>query len=92
MARQVIWTPQAREEYLDLVSYLLDAFGDAIAEKFTDRLAQVINSIEAMPLMGRAHPTMSSIRQIVVRPYTVVCYIVLPDQIIIVNLLDSRRA
>lgn len=91
MARQVIWTPQAREEYRDIVSYLLDAFGDVIAEKFTDRLAQVLASIEAMPSMGRTHPILRSIQQVVVRPYTVVFYIVLPDEIIIVNLLDSRR-
>lgn len=90
MAREIIWTAQAQEDYRQVVSYLLDAFGDEIAEKYTDRLANVLNSIVAMPQMGRQHPQLSAVHQVIMKPHTVVCYLILPDQITVVNLLDSR--
>ncbi|MBC3787636.1 type II toxin-antitoxin system RelE/ParE family toxin [Spirosoma utsteinense] len=90
MAREIAWTSQAQEDYRAVVSYLLDTFGDEVAEKYTDRLFNVLNSIAAMPQMGRQHPQLSAIRQVIMKPYTVICYLVLPDQLKIVNLLDSR--
>ncbi len=90
MARQITWTPQAQEEYRLIVSHLLDVFGDKVTEDYTDRLAKVIDNIALLPDMGRMHPQMSAIRQVVVRPHTVVCYLVFPAQITVVNLLDSR--
>ncbi len=92
MVEQIVWTPQAREEYHDIVSYLLDTFDDLVAEKFTNRLDGVLNSIQTMPYMGKEHPVMHAIRQVVMRPYTIICYIILPNQLVIVNLLDSRRS
>lgn len=90
MAREIVWTAQAQEDYRAVVSYLLDAFSDEVAEKYTDRLFNVLNSIVAMPEMGRQHPQLSAVRQVIMRPYTVVCYLALPDQITVVNPLDSR--
>ena len=55
MARGIVWTAQAQEDYRQVVNYLLDAFGDEVAEKYTDRLSNVLNSIVAMPQMGRQH-------------------------------------
>ena len=92
MARQITWTPQAREEYSVLITYLLDMFSDGVAERFTDRLANVLKSLETMPHIGRPHPRFTAIRQVIIRPYTVLCYVKLTDQIVIVNLLDSRTS
>lgn len=88
---EIVWTSQAREEYSDIISYLLDTFDDAVAEKFANRLDGVLNSIQTMPYMGKEHPILRAIRQVIMRPYTIVCYVVLPEQIVIINLLDSRR-
>lgn len=92
MDRQIVWTPQAQEEYSDIISYLLDTFDDAVAEKFTNRLSSVLSSLQTMPYMGKEHPVMRAIRQVVMRPYTIVCYTILPNQLVIVNRLDSRRS
>lgn len=91
MARQIVWTPQARDDYSNLVSYLLDNFGDKLAESFTDRLASVLKSLEVMPFIGKSHPRFTAIRQVIIKPYTVLCYTVLVDQIVVINLLDSRN-
>ncbi|WP_157618515.1 type II toxin-antitoxin system RelE/ParE family toxin [Spirosoma spitsbergense] len=49
MAREIVWTSQAQEDYRDVVSYLLDTFGYDVSEKYTERLFMVLNSIATMP-------------------------------------------
>ncbi len=91
MAREIVWTSQAQEDYRDVVSYLLDTFGYDVSEKYTERLFMVLTSIANMPQMGRQHPQFSAIHQVIMKPYTVVCYLIMPENITVVNLLDSRR-
>ncbi len=90
MARQIIWTPEAQEDYRDIVSYLLDRYDDEIAAKYTDKLFDTLETLLKMPYIGRVHPEFSAVRQQLVRPYTKISYVVLPDFLVVVNLKDSR--
>lgn len=90
MAREVIWTPEAQEDYRNTVSYLLYQFGDEVAEKYTERLFDTIETLLKMPYIGRVHGEFSALRQQLVRPYTKISYVVLPDLVVIINLKDSR--
>jgi plasmid stabilization system protein ParE len=90
VAREVVWTPEAQEDYRTIVSYLIDQFGHDVAETYTDKLFDVIETLRKMPYIGRAHVEFSALRQQLVRPYTKISYVVVPDLLIIVNLKDSR--
>ncbi len=91
MAREVIWTPEAQEDYRDIISYLIDQFGDKVAEGYTQKLFETIETLLKMPYIGRAHAEFSAVRQQLVRPYTKITYLVLPEWLVIVNLTDARR-
>ncbi len=91
MAREVIWTPEAQEDYRDTVSYLMDEFSDEVAAKYTEKLFNTIETLLKMPYIGRVHGEFSAMRQQLVRPYTKISYVVLPDLLVIVNLKDSRN-
>ena len=90
MAREVIWTPEAQEDYRDTVSYLMDQFGDEVATKYTQKLFDAIETLLKMPYIGRVNEEYSGMRQQLVRPYTKISYVVLPHLLVIVNLKDSR--
>lgn len=90
MAREVIWTPEAQEDYRDTVSYLMDQFGDEVATKYTQKLFDTIETLSKMPYIGRVSEGYSGMRQQPVRPYTKISYVVLPNLLVIVNLKDSR--
>lgn len=90
MAREVIWTPEAQEDYRDTVSYLLDQFGNEVATKYTQKLFDAIETVLKMLYIGRIHNEFSAVRQQLVRPYTKISYVVLPNLLVIVNLKDSR--
>ncbi|KAB7733227.1 type II toxin-antitoxin system RelE/ParE family toxin [Rudanella paleaurantiibacter] len=91
MALQIIWTDEAKEEFRQTVAYLLDAFGDEVTEKHTDKLYHTLETLSQMPFIGKRHAEVPAIRQQVVRPYTVVCYTVVEEFLVVVNLKDSRK-
>lgn len=90
MAREVVWTPEAQEDYRDTIAYLIDQFGKEVATKYTQKLFDAIETLLKMPHIGRVHAEFSAMRQQLVRPYTKISYVVLPDMLVIVNLKDSR--
>ena len=90
MAREVIWTPEAQEDYHHIVSYLMDQFGDEVATKYTQKLFDTIETLLKMPYIGRVHSEFSALRQQLVRPYTKISYVILPGFLVIVNLKDAR--
>ena len=53
MAREIIWTPEAQEDFRDIVAYLMDQFGDDVAETYTDKLFDTIETLSKMPYIGR---------------------------------------
>gem|GEM_PF-4084880 len=44
-----------------------------------------------MPYIGRKHTELSAVRQQIIRPYTVLFYMVLPTQLVVINLRDARQ-
>jgi plasmid stabilization system protein ParE len=91
MALEIVWSLEAKEDYRATVNYLLDHYSDEVAERYTDKLFDALETLAQMPHIGRKHSELSAIRQQIVRPYTVVFYMVLPTQLIVVNLRDSRQ-
>jgi plasmid stabilization system protein ParE len=59
----------------DTTAYLIDTWGDTIAEKFTDELIHATLLLEKMPYMGEPHPELSSVRQLIVKPSPIRCFI-----------------
>jgi len=91
MALEIIWSSEAKEDYRTAVDYLLDHFDDEVAERYTTNLFDALETLSQMPYIGRKHTELSAVRQQIIRPYTVLFYMVLPTQLVVINLRDARQ-
>lgn len=91
MAYRVIWSDEVQEQIRDIQSYLLTNFGDAAADRFSDRLRKVSDLLENMPRVGERHPFLSAVREHPVQGHLLLAYTVVKQDVIVLNLVDSRR-
>ena len=91
MAYQIVWADDAKANYRTITVYLLDAFTFDVADRFTDLIANKLRILEQMPFIGRRLDDMTSVRKLPLQPYNIIYYAVVGDQVIILNILDSRR-
>lgn len=91
MAYRVIWSDEVQEQIRDIQSYLLINFGDAAADRFSDRLRKVSDLLENMTRVGERHPLFSAVREHPVQGHLLLAYTVVKQDVIVLNLVDSRR-
>jgi plasmid stabilization system protein ParE len=93
MAYKVIYSNNAQEDLHNILDYLVEERDFLVAEKFSDYLISVTDTLARHPYSGRSHKILSSIREFPVKPYYIVFYAVLEDLKIIhvLNIVDSRR-
>lgn len=91
MAYEINWSPDSKEDIRNIYEYLLDEWDDKVADKFTDDVLGLTKQLTTMPFLGKKHPKMSSVRQLMIRPYNIVYYTVLDTSIYILNVIDGRK-
>ncbi|MFN8343386.1 MAG: type II toxin-antitoxin system RelE/ParE family toxin [Spirosomataceae bacterium] len=91
MAYEINWSPDSKEDIRDIYEYLLDEWDDKVADKFTDDVLALTMQLTTMPFLGKKHPKMSSVRQLIIRPYNIIYYTVLEASIYILNVVDGRK-
>ena len=91
MAHQIVWADDAKANYRAITEYLLDAFSFEVADRFTDLIANKLRILEQMPFVGRRLDDLTSVRKLPLQPHNIIYYAVVGDQVIILNILDSRR-
>jgi addiction module RelE/StbE family toxin len=91
MAKEVVWQPDAKEDFREIVSYLLDTWPSDVAEKFTEQIDKVQELIQNHPNIGMKVGRLRSIRKIAVPPYYSLYYTFLNNEIWILNILDNRQ-
>lgn len=69
MAKKVIWQSDAKEDFREIVNYLLDTWPSDVAEKFTDQVDKVQDLIQLHPGLGMRVGRLRSVRKIAVPPY-----------------------
>lgn len=87
----IVWSDDAKENYRTITLYLLDTFGFNVADRFTDIVADKLRILEKMPFIGRRLDTLTAVRKLPLQPYNMVYYLVVGQQVIVLNILDSRR-
>lgn len=97
MAARLLWTEQARDDLLDIY-LLIGAEQPLAAERFFDRISNVISALADHPKIGsRRNDIAPGVRLIVEHPYLLI-YRLEPDarvqpvqQVEIVRIIDGRR-
>lgn len=87
----IVWSADAKENYRLIALYLLDAFGFAVADRFTDIINDKLRILEQMPFIGRRLDGLTAVRKLPLQPYNMIYYTVVEQQVIILNILDSRK-
>jgi len=88
----LVWSDSAKENYRHIALYLLDAFGFEVADRFTDTINGKLRILETMPFIGRQPDTLTAVRKLPLQPYNMIYYTVAERQVIILNILDSRKS
>lgn len=91
MAKKVVWQSNAKEDFREIVDYLLDAWPSDVAEKFTDQIDKAQDLIQLHPNIGMRVGRLRSVRKIAVPPYYSLYYTALGEEIWILNILDNRQ-
>ncbi|MFN3379245.1 MAG: type II toxin-antitoxin system RelE/ParE family toxin, partial [Runella zeae] len=64
MAKKVVWQSNAKEDFREIVDYLLDAWPSDVAEKFTDQIDKAQDLIQLHPNIGMRVGRLRSVRKI----------------------------
>lgn len=92
MAYTLIWSDDAQENIRQIIAYLLEYWGDAVAERFSDRLVSAGGQLEQLPYSGMRHRQLSAVRELRILPYYTVFYTVVESkkELFVLNVQDQR--
>ena len=91
MSRPIEWSPRAESEYFDHLEYLIQEWGQKIAQNFERRIREVLNHIVQRPRMYPATGRRKNVRRCVVSKQVSLYFRIRKDKIEIVTIFDTRR-
>lgn len=91
MAYEIVWSDAAWEDVRDVFAYLQEAHSDRIANRFADELTEMLERLQRRPYIGKPHPSLSAVREVLIPPFNLLAYAVIRREIILLNLTDTRR-
>ena len=90
---KVIWSPSARLDLKEIVSYIAEDNGE-IAQRFGLSLIDATKSLASFPNKGRTVPELGSqdIREVIFKPYRIIYRVTEPQSVIeIVRVWHAAR-
>ena len=91
MALQIEWTPNALQDYEQVINYLLKAWSINAAIDFVNKLEEKIYYISLFPNVGIGSVKEPSIRSILITKHNRVYYQVHLTKILILDIFDTRQ-
>jgi plasmid stabilization system protein ParE len=90
MKREIEWSPRATKDYLALIDYLLNQWGEKVTIKFADRLQYVLTIISERPEIYAATIKRKDTRRCVLTKHTSLYYRIKTGKIELITLFDNR--
>lgn len=91
MVYEIKWSPLAKRDYTEIVSYLYDIGGDLSAEKFTDNLEASLRRLERYPFIGKEDRLISAMRELVISKRHSLFYTVFDNIVFIMNIVNTAQ-
>ncbi len=91
MAEKVVWMSKAKEDYREIISYLLDKWSFEVADRFTTQIDDVIELLKVHHYLGAVSGRLTSLTKITIQPHYTLYYLFVEDMICVVNILDNRQ-
>jgi len=95
MKKKIVWSQDASDDLIDIVTYIKDKSGKNIANEIYQRIISHVEKIDVFPEGGRVVPELISIgvldiREIIENPWRVF-YRITSTNIQIISVIDGRR-
>ncbi len=83
MAFKIVWSRQAREDLLEIVSFIAQD-NQALAESFGYLLMSKVDSLSEFPKLGRVVPELQDqdVRELIFRSYRIIYRVVEPQRFV----------
>jgi plasmid stabilization system protein ParE len=91
MARVIAWHKDAEDELDQIIEYLLYEWTEKVAQNYLSRVKQVANLVAESPEIGMASTVNDNIPSFLITKHSTTFYMVLTDQIIVLNIFDNRQ-
>ena len=91
MSKSIEWSPRSKQDYLNLLEYLQNEWGEKTIKKFDDRLQSILAHISERPEMYPASGKKEQVRRCVINKQTNLYYRIKEDKIELITLFDNRR-
>jgi plasmid stabilization system protein ParE len=88
---QIIWSPRSRQDYIELMEYLIDKWGLQSAKKVNAHLMAQLDRISQKPELYQRSGKHQDIRRCVLSRQTSLYYRVQGDRIELITLIDNRK-
>jgi plasmid stabilization system protein ParE len=91
MALQIEWTPQALQDFQEVILYLETNWNTEIADRFIATTDARLSLLAEQPLIGIRSEKQIEIRSILVSNYNRLYYRVEENKIVVLNIFDTRQ-
>jgi len=95
MKKKIVWSQDASDDLIDIVTYIKEKSGKNIANEIYQRIISHVEKIDDFPETGRVVPELLSIgvidiREIIETPWRIM-YRITSNKIQIISVIDGRR-
>lgn len=91
MTKSIEWSPRAKNDYLNILNFLEEQWGEKIIKRFDDRLQHVLKLISESPEIYPASKKAEYVRKCVLSKQTSLYYRINLEKIEIITLFDNRQ-
>lgn len=91
MPYKIIWSPQAEQTYIKILEYLFEKWTEREAEKFAERVEQVLNYLQKNPEMYSHSKSHNSYRAVLTQQTTLVYRLKEESTIELITFWDNRQ-
>ena len=91
MAETIEWTLTAQMRYREIVSYLIDNWSIAAADKFIDMVDRKLDLLTQFPEIGQRTRKNGKVRQLQLGKYNTLFYEPQRSKILVLDIQDNRQ-
>lgn len=91
MRLPIIWSPRSRKDFLSILDYLIEEWGEKQAIKLADRVDEALELIAEMPQMYPATTRIPNVRRCVIVKQVTLYYRIRKKQIELITFFDPRQ-
>ena len=91
MIRDIIWSPRSKRDYIKLIDYLTEEWGQRSSEKFKKRLQKRLHQISVNPMLYPESNAGMSVRRCVIAKQITLYYRLKLHKVELITFFDTRQ-